>query len=137
MSSLAISAPRAARAALRLPISPTPAVSTLSPTISTTDPYFLKNQFPSHNYLAFRLTGTKSNRDAIGAVVTLHIGDEIMLRQVQAAGGYLSQSSNALHFGLGDRAAVDRAEIRWPSGRRQVIERPTINQLHKVVEPSK
>jgi hypothetical protein len=100
-------------------------------------PYFLKNQFPPRNYVAFRLTGTKSNRDAIGAVVTLHIGEEVMVRQVQAAGGYLSQSSNALHFGLGERAAVDRAEIRWPSGRRQMIEHPGINQLHKIVEPNK
>jgi hypothetical protein len=97
-------------------------------------PYFFRNQFPQRNYLAFRLTGKKSNRDAIGALVTLHMGSEVMVRQVQAAGGYLSQSSNALHFGLGSRASVDRAEISWPSGHRQTIEKPILNKLHKITE---
>jgi hypothetical protein len=99
-------------------------------------PYYFKNQFPRRNYLAFRLLGTKSNRDAIGAVVTLHLGPEVMVRQVQAAGGYLSQSSNALHFGLGDRTLVDRVEIRWPSGLRQTIKTPALNQMHRITEPT-
>jgi hypothetical protein len=99
-------------------------------------PYLFKNQFPRKNYIAFRLTGTKSNRDAIGAVVKMHRGKEVMVRQVQAAGGYLSQSSGAVHFGLGDRGEVDRVEIRWPRGRRQTVERPAINQTHKITEPS-
>src|SRR5258708_39142423 len=54
-------------------------------------PYYFRNNFPQKNYVAFRLQGTKSNRDAIGAVVRLYLGKEIMTRQVQAAGGYLSQ----------------------------------------------
>jgi hypothetical protein len=100
------------------------------------EPYFFKNQFPKKNYIAFRLRGTKSNRDAIGALVTLHVGKEMMVRQVQAAGGYLSQSSNALHFGLGDRSHVDWVEIRWPRPNRrpQKIEHPEINKLLTVVE---
>jgi hypothetical protein len=98
-------------------------------------PYFFKNRFPLKNYIEFKLAGTKSNRDAVGATVTLHMGKEVMIRQVHAAGGYLSQSSNTLHFGLGDRAKVDRAEIRWPSGRSNVIENPELNKLHKITEP--
>ncbi len=58
-----------------------------------------------------------------------------MVRQVHAAGGYLSHSSRTLHFGLGDRPDIDRVEIRWPRGLRQTIERPAINQLHKITEP--
>src|SRR5262245_28252908 len=77
-------------------------------------PYYFKNNFPRKNYIAFKLRGTKSNRDAIGALVTIHIGKEIMVRQVNPAGGYLSQSSKTVHFGLGDRSMVDRVEIRWP-----------------------
>ena len=101
-------------------------------------PYYFKNEFNSnHNYLALRLQGTRSNRDAIGARVTATIGKETMLRMVQSAGGYLSQSSRTIHFGLGQREAVDRIEIQWPSGIRQVIENPTLNQLHDVVEPEK
>jgi enediyne biosynthesis protein E4 len=97
-------------------------------------PYYYKNNFPRKNYIAFRFQGTRSNRDAIGALVRLYAGDQVMVRQVQAAGGYLSQSSKTVHFGLGDRTHVDRVEIRWPSGKRQTIPDPEPNQLHEVVE---
>lgn len=97
--------------------------------------YFLQNHFPKKNYITFQLQGTRSNRDAIGALVWVHLGKKVMVRQVQAAGGYLSQSSKNLHFGLGDHDKVDRVEIRWPSGRRQEIANPAINQWHRVVEP--
>jgi hypothetical protein len=98
-------------------------------------PYLFKNQFPRRHHVEFRLRGTRSNRDAVGAVVKLYIGKEVQVRQVQAAGGYLSQSSKTLHFGLGERAGIDRAEIRWPSGTQQTIEHPTVDQLHDLVEP--
>jgi hypothetical protein len=98
-------------------------------------PYYFRNHFPKKNYLALRLQGTKSNRDAIGALVTLYVGNEIMTRLVKPASGYLSQSSKTVHFGLGDRAKIDRVEIRWPSGIRQTIENPTLNQLHRISEP--
>src|SRR5207249_3542089 len=97
--------------------------------------YYFQNEFPRKNYVAFRLTGTKSNRDAVGALVILYLGKEIMVRQVHAAGGYLSQSSQTLHFGLGDRGKIDWAEIRWPSGTRERIDVPAINKLHRRTEP--
>jgi hypothetical protein len=99
--------------------------------------YYFRNCFPRQNYVAFRLAGTKSNRDAVGALVYLHLGKEIMVRQVHAAGGYLSQSTQTLHFGLGDRTKIDRAEIRWPSGVKQWIDYPSINTLHSLTEPGK
>jgi hypothetical protein len=98
-------------------------------------PYYFRNKLPQKNWLAFRLQGTKSNRDAIGALVKLEAGKEVMLRQVHAAGGYLSHSSRTVHFGLGDRTGVDRITIRWPSGLEQKIDRPEINKLHQIVEP--
>jgi len=97
-------------------------------------PYYFKNQFPPRHYVAFRLRGTKSNHDAIGAVVKLFIGPRVMVRQVHAAGGYLSQSSKSLHFGLGEDDRIDRAEIRWPSGALQVIESPAVDRLDEIVE---
>jgi hypothetical protein len=97
-------------------------------------PYFFANRLPRRNYIAFRLTGTKSNRDAIATVVRLWVGKTVMVRQVNPAGGYLSQSSRVLHFGLGDRSNVDRVEIRWPSGIVQTLENPAINTLHQVRE---
>ncbi|MGH7140195.1 MAG: CRTAC1 family protein, partial [Pirellulales bacterium] len=98
-------------------------------------PHYFKNQFPKRHYLALRLEGTRSNRDAVGAVVKLYRGDEVLVRQVQCTGGYLSQSSKTLHFGLGDDPVVERLEIRWPSGRRQTIESPSVDQLTEIREP--
>jgi enediyne biosynthesis protein E4 len=99
-------------------------------------PYYFQNHFPPKNYIAFRLQGTKSNRDAIGALVHVDCGQEKMVRQVHCAGGYLSHSSRTLHFGLGDRQKIDRVEVRWPSGAQQKIDAPEINKLHNLVEPS-
>jgi hypothetical protein len=97
-------------------------------------PYYFKNRLPRRNYVAFRLRGTRSNRDAVGAVVRLYQGDRVLTRQVQAAGGYLSQSSRTLHFGLGDRPDIDRVVITWPGGLRQTIDHPAANRRHDIVE---
>ena len=97
-------------------------------------PYCFKNGFPARHYVAFRLRGTRSNRDAIGAMVTLQIGEKVMVRQVHCSGGYLSQSSKMLHFGLGEAANVDWAEIRWPSGTVQIVDVPTLDKLYEVSE---
>jgi hypothetical protein len=99
-------------------------------------PYLFRNQFPQKNWLQLRLKGTKSNRDAVGALVHLYSGGEVMTRMVNPAGGYLAQSSKTLHFGLGDRTKVDRIEIQWPSGVRQTLEAPAINQRLDVEEPA-
>ena len=66
--------------------------------------------------LAFRLRGTRSNRDAIGAVVTLYSSEGGQTRQLQAGSGFLSQHSKELFFGLGKAKGPVRASIRWPSG---------------------
>ena len=94
-----------------------------------------KNQGPTRDYVAFRLRGTSSNRDAIGAVVRIYQGGKVMTRQVQAAGGYLSQGTKTLHFGLGDKPAIEHVEIVWPSGTRQRLDNVAINKLHDIVEP--
>ena len=100
-------------------------------------PYYFRNNLARKHFVAFRLRGTKSNRDAIGAVLHLYTGKDIMTRQVSPAGGYLSQSSRTVHFGLGDRATIDRVEIRWPSGLHQVIPGPAMNKLHDITETEK
>jgi enediyne biosynthesis protein E4 len=99
-------------------------------------PYYFQNKFPSKNYIAFELQGTKSNRDAVGALVRIYSGNEVQVRQMHPAGGYLSQSSRRIHFGLGEKMSIDRVEIRWPNGLVQQVEHPATNQLHKIVEPT-
>jgi hypothetical protein len=98
------------------------------------EPYFLRNSFARQNYVAFRLTGTRSNRDAVGAVVKLFLGNSILVRQVDAASGYLSHSSKDLHFGLGHSTSIEKIEITWPSGTVQTLVDIELNQLHEIRE---
>ena len=66
--------------------------------------------------IAFRLRGTKSNRDAIGAVVNIETDSGRQTRSLQAGSGFLSQHSKEIFFGLGDVKGRVRVSIRWPSG---------------------
>jgi enediyne biosynthesis protein E4 len=84
-------------------------------------PAFLyRNDVTSGNRsLRLRLVGTKSNRDAVGAVVRVHTADTVQSRMVKTGSSYLSQSELALTFGLGRRERADRVVIDWPSGKTQ------------------
>jgi hypothetical protein len=75
---------------------------------------------PAGNWVLLKLMGTKSNRSAIGARVRLTAGGLTQIGEVRSGGSYLSQSDLRLHFGLGSARRIDRVEIRWPSGVRQV-----------------
>jgi len=82
-------------------------------------PAFLyRNDLMSGNRsIRFRLIGTKSNRDAIGALVRIYYGGETSSRLVKSGSSFLSQSELPVTFGLGKRAGIDRVAISWPSGR--------------------
>jgi tetratricopeptide (TPR) repeat protein/peroxiredoxin len=71
--------------------------------------------------IAFRLQGAKSNRDAIGAVVTIETTEGRQTRSLQAGSGFLSQHSKDLFFGLGQSKEPINASIRWPSGLMQEL----------------
>src|SRR3989454_2320611 len=66
--------------------------------------------------IAFRLRGRNSNRDAIGAAVTVETQSGRQTRSLQAGSGFLSQHSKEVFFGLGEAKGLVRASIRWPSG---------------------
>jgi enediyne biosynthesis protein E4 len=87
-----------------------------------------------NNWVAFRLEGSKSNRDGIGAVVRVRTGDKVQTNYVRTGGSYASQSQLRLTFGLGQAPRVDSVEIEWPSGDTQVLDRVPINQLVNVHE---
>jgi hypothetical protein len=77
-----------------------------------------RNDVTSGNHsIRFRLTGTKSNRDAIGAVVRVFTPDGQQTRMVKTGSSYLSQSELCLTYGLGKRTVADRVVVEWPSGR--------------------
>ena len=67
-------------------------------------------------WLQIKLVGTESNRDAIGAQLTLYAGDQLWRQEVYGGSGYASQNSRWQHFGLGDVVWLDSLHIRWPNG---------------------
>jgi tetratricopeptide (TPR) repeat protein len=92
---------------------------------------FFKNVLPDlAPAIAFRLTGKKSNRDAIGACVTIETESGRQTRWLQAGSGFLAQHSKELFFGLGAANAPLRATIRWPSGLLQNLDELPLN--HRV-----
>jgi len=97
-------------------------------------PAVLMNQGVPGNWIEIKLRGTKSNRSAIGARVTLRAGDRTLMREVKSGASFLSQSDLRVHFGLGDAKAIDELKIRWPSGRLQVEKPPRLNQITVITE---
>jgi hypothetical protein len=99
---------------------------------------------PGRHWIQFALEGTASNRSAIGARVELHWTEasadgsapraRVQVQEVAAATGFSAQNQRRLHYGLGAIGEVDRAVIRWPSGRQQTIEHPAVDRLHVVTE---
>lgn len=77
----------------------------------------LRNDLPpGTNWIRLALDGTRSNRAAIGAQVTIHAGDVRQTRAVMSQSSYVSHNDLRVHFGLGDARGVDRITVRWPSG---------------------
>ena len=70
----------------------------------------------TNHWLGVVLRGTRSNRDGIGARVTLRVGQARMVQEVRSGSSYLSSSDLRLHFGLGASTHVDAIEVRWPNG---------------------
>jgi hypothetical protein len=82
-------------------------------------PALLKNTGPRQNAIAITLTGSRSNRSAIGARCTIEAGGRRQMAEVVSGGSYFSQNALTLYFGLGKSDKVDRVEVRWPSGETQ------------------
>jgi hypothetical protein len=86
-------------------------------------------------WIGVELEGTKSNRDAIGAKLTLNCGTRKLVRWITGGASYLSSHDRRVVFGLGDApAAPVQLDIRWPNGRTQIITGLKVNQYQKVVE---
>ncbi|HYK36616.1 FG-GAP-like repeat-containing protein [Alloacidobacterium sp.] len=88
------------------------------------------------NSIAFRLRGTKSNRDGIGTVITLEAGALRQTKSLQAGSGFLAQHTKELFWGVGSHEGTVRATVRWPSGLSQVFENLSVNQRIEIEEGS-
>lgn len=98
-------------------------------------PLLLRNdQKLNHHWIRLKLVGTKSNRSAIGACITVKLNGQTLSRQVMPTRSYLSQSELPVTIGLGDVAKPDSVEILWPSGSRQKLETALVDQTTIVTE---
>jgi len=90
----------------------------------------------ANHWLMLSLTGTASNRDAIGAKVKVTTASGRMLyNHVSVSVGLMSASDKRVHFGLGPETAVKSVEITWPSGKRQRLEDVAVDRILSVEEP--
>jgi enediyne biosynthesis protein E4 len=87
------------------------------------------------HWLMVRLVGRKTNRDGVGARVTVRAGDLVQMAERRTASGYLSQNDGRLHFGLGDLETVDAVEVRWPSGLTSRVTGARADQILLIEEP--
>src|SRR5215469_5225953 len=82
----------------------------------------------------FKLVGTKSNRAAIGARVTVTAGGVMQFNEVRSGSSYLSQNDLRLHFGFGKEINIDTVEVSWPSGKKDVIKNLPTDFIYTLVE---
>jgi hypothetical protein len=99
-------------------------------------PLLLRNVTPdAGHWIALRLIGTRSNRDAIGARVHIVTAAGEQWNRVTTAVGYRCSSDRVVHFGLGRESKVKSIEIEWPSGARQKLENVDADRFKEITEP--
>jgi hypothetical protein len=99
-------------------------------------PSLYRNDAATGNFITLQLIGTKSNRAALGAAVTLEQGSDRREQEVRSGGGFISQSDLRLHFGLGKAERAEKLVIRWPSGLAEILKDLPANQYYVVREGS-
>lgn len=96
-----------------------------------------KNTSAADNkWIDFELEGTASNHSAIGAEVKLFWNGKQQVQTVAGGSGFCAQNQRRLHFGLGKHPRLEKAEVRWPAGKIQIIDKPVIGEINKVKEPA-
>ena len=104
---------------------------------SSTDRHaLLRNEVGARrNWLAVELVGTKSNRDAAGARITIRMQWKQQMRELVLGDGYGSQNTLRQYFGLGDATTVDQMTVRWPgSGATQMFRNVAANRVVEITE---
>ena len=100
-------------------------------------PSLLVNQVRSPNHwVGLKAVGTKSNRDGIGARVTLKVGARVLVDEVRSGSSYDSNNDMRIHFGLGAATKIDWIQVRWPSGLTERFENISMDAIHTLQEGS-
>ena len=100
-------------------------------------PCLLENQLRSPNHwIAMRTVGTKSNRDGIGARISVKIGPRTLVDEVRSGSSYISNNDMRVHFGLRAATKIDWLQIRWPSGLTERFTDIAVDKIHTLKEGS-
>jgi hypothetical protein len=102
--------------------------------VHDTPDLFRLDQSGERHWIAVRLVGTTSNRNAIGSRVRLVTADGVQRQEVRGGGSYYSQNDLRVHFGLGTSRTIERLEVRWPNGREEVWTGLAVDQFHTLKE---
>jgi len=97
-------------------------------------PSLLVNQmnYPNH-WMGIKTIGTKSNRDGIGARITMKANGRVFVDEVRSGSSYSSSNDMRVHFGLGAATKVESLEVRWPSGLMESFD-PKVDAINTVRE---
>jgi hypothetical protein len=90
-------------------------------------------RYPNH-WIAFKTTGMTSNRDGIGARITVRAGKRLLVDEVRSGSSYDSNNDMRVHFGLGDATKLDSVEVRWPSGLTERFDNLAMDKINEVKE---
>lgn len=88
----------------------------------------------SNHWLGLAVKGIKSNRDGIGAKVTVRAGGRSYVQEVRSGSSYISSSDLRLHFGIGPATSIDHIEVRWPSGTNETFPSQGVDHIVTLVE---
>ncbi len=100
-------------------------------------PMLLVNDVRNGNHwIAFRAVGSKSNRDGIGAKITMRVGARTFVDEVRSGSSYVSNNDMRVHFGLGSASKIEWVQVRWPSGLVERFENLPVDAIHTLKEGS-
>jgi enediyne biosynthesis protein E4 len=104
-------------------------------TVLNGDPQLLMNRSPNHNHwIILKLVGVSDNRDGLGTKVKITTAHGVQYNEATTAVGYNSSSDKRVYFGLGHATVVDRIELAWPTGVKQVLENVAADQILTIVQ---
>jgi hypothetical protein len=100
-------------------------------------PSLLVNQVRTPNHwIGLKMVGTKSNRDGIGARVTVKVGSRVLVDEVRSGSSYDSNNDMRIHFGLGGTTKIEGVQIRWPGGLTEQFDNLPVDAIHTLKEGS-